>query len=545
MRERLSIALTATLGGTEHTIPGGNLRSLSLTMTSWGVQGTVTFLQQDDQAHGGQYTDAVLADFVKPDLASVSITVSARHWDSSTDEELPSIVTSGLVLRKSVVEKVFERGFDAPPVLYRVYTLHFADPAQVLWRQHFPCDLFTDKSFKDVIEAHKGDTITLSYDWDVITTQKPLFFFHLDPARGASFYDLVHWYLCQYGGVWTFEHAAGTYAVAGQKDESGTANALLRDDIASIESIFPALCRYKPRVRNSYAASPQTEVVENEQAATSMYQDILLRTPIAQDVDDRVTLETARPRTPGRELLLGFGRFPSVAVSPGSLLEVSTTGGFSEDLIASDEPFRVYALDLEARALDEGTEADYADSATDFELSISARLEAQSEKSLRQPTITEPHFPGHLEGKVVSEQGEDADITYQIYQDETTSLDQYKVKIPLFADQIITVPFDPYQGSGTFYIPAYKDARVLVSLHFQDAHIARLLDWREGARVPMEGQGEHLYLGKSGTSNTSILHDYEDDKPVLQIKRTNEKDTAILRIEEGKLTLQVKEEEGS
>jgi len=544
MKERLAITLSVKVGGVTHEVPGGDVRALSLEMTSHGVSGSVSFVVQDDQAHGGKYKDEVLADFQKPDLGEVEVSVKPSHWDTSLEKSTPAIATRGLILDKRVTEHTYVRGFDAAVVLFRTYTVTFVDAARGLWRQHFPCNLVVTKSFKDVIEAYKGSAITATYSWDVISTARPLIFFHLDPDRGASFYDLLVWFVREQNGVFTFDHAEGTYSFADAKPADGTAATLSRDEVMGLTSELPPTPRWQPRVLNTYAEAPKTEPIENAQAATSITRDVLLRTPVAGEVDARVTLEKARPLAPLREVILEFRCMPTVAVAPGSLLDVSSKGGFSEDLIASTEPFRVYSLELAAEALKGGPEIDYGDVAADFEVSLAARLEQKSDKAVRLPAITEPRFPGYLEGKVVSEQWEDTDLTYNIYQDADTSVDQYKVKIPIFENQIITCPFDPYQGSGNFYIPAYRDARVLVELYFDRANIARLLDWRPGARVPMEGQGEHLLLGVSDKSNTSILHDYEDKKPVLQIKRTNEKDTAMVRIEEGKLTIQVKENQG-
>ena len=49
----------------------------------------------------------------------------------------------------------FLKKLKGQPVLYRHYRIAFADPAYVLWRQHFPCDLMTGKSVKDLFEAHR------------------------------------------------------------------------------------------------------------------------------------------------------------------------------------------------------------------------------------------------------------------------------------------------------------------------------------------------------------------------------------------------------
>ena len=64
----------------------------------------------------------------------------------------------------------------------------FADPAQVLWGQHYPCQLYTNKSMVDVINDHLGDKITVSYDFSALSTSRPLVFLYL-PQGGASFWE--------------------------------------------------------------------------------------------------------------------------------------------------------------------------------------------------------------------------------------------------------------------------------------------------------------------------------------------------------------------
>ncbi len=544
MRENLEITLTLTIAGTEHAIAGGNVRGFSLCMEPWGVSGSIEFVMQDDASWGGKYTDDLLADFVKADLCEVSLSITPGHLETNTEADDAKITTSGIVLEKSVREDVIKRVLDDPAVLFRRYRVTFVDPAQALWRQHFPVALYTEKAFKDVVEAHKGDKITLTYDWDVITTTASITFFHLDPASRSSFYDLVIWYVRQRNGVFTFDHAEGTYSIKGVKDTSGEASQLVLDDLASMTSFFPEIPRYKPRVLNSYTETPRTELIENANAATGMFRDTLLRTPITQDVDDRVTLETARPLLPLREVEVSFRRFPTVAMSPGSLVNISTTGGHSANLLASTEPFRVIFLSLEARAADDGPEPTYGDTAANFSLECEARLEGQSEGRVRLPSVVDPRFPGHLEGKVLSAVGEDTDITYEFETDADTSLDLYRIKIPLFEDQEVNAPYEPESGAGNLYLPLYKNQRVIVAFDFGKATVIRMIDWRSEARVPMDGQGQHLFLGKTSTNNTSVLHDYQDEKPVLRVLRTNDKDTVLFRLEEGKLTLKVEEQEG-
>jgi hypothetical protein len=142
----------------------------------------------------------------------------------------------------------------------------------------------------------------------------------------------------------------------------------------------------------------------------------------------------------------------------------------------------------------------------------------------------------------VSEQGEDADVTYQIYTDANTSLETYKVTVPLWENQQLTTPFAPQMGQGNVYVPAYKNERVLLAIHLLRAQIVGLLDWRQEARLGMDVQGEQILFGKSDTSHTSVNHVYDGDDPVLNVARVHDKDTATLQIKEGALIITVKED---
>lgn len=544
MRERLAVAVTLTAGGTAHAIPGGNVRAVTLTLTPWGAEGTVELVVQDDKTRGGKYEDELFADFQKPDLAEITVSVKAVWSDVEKTPTLPAIETRGLVVARGVTEKVFERVFDEPPVIYRRYTVRFVDAARALWGQHHPTSLHVDQSFQDVLDANKGDKITLTYDWDKVSAAAPMIYFGLDPGRGASFYDLLIWYTDRGTGVLTFDHATGEYKLAKAKDASGTAAVLPRDDVGDVTWDIGEPVRYAPRVLNVAAESPKLSAITNADAATGIYRDVGLCTDVAQDVDDRVTLETARVRAPLTQMALSFERFPTVAVSPGSLVTVGSGGGFSTSLRATAGPLRVVTLTLAASALDQGPDKDYGDADTGFDLSLSARLEDKADPFVHLPAFRAPRFPGYLEGKALSEVGEDTDVTYQTYENADTSIDEYKIEIPAFESKQIKAPYMATQATGTFYVPVYKHAKVRVACFFGRAEIVRVLDHRPGAKVAQDGQGQHLLFGKNDTNQTSVLHDYQDDKPVFRVLRTNDKDTVLVKLEEGKLTLKVEETKG-
>jgi len=536
MKDRLRISLTLQCGGQAHQVPGGNVRALSLSMTPYGVEGSLELILQDDASKGGQYRDALLADFMKQDQAQVDLTLQAVHDDTGIAPERGKLRAGGIVVERQVEELFYLRGSNAT-ALARRYRVTFRDPASVLWRQHFPCDLLTQKSFADAVAAHRGG-VSVTCDWDVIQKTLPLVFFELEPQHGASFYDLVAWYLARYEGVLSYDQADRSYSIKGSKP-SPVAVPFVLGDIASLRTSWAEVPRAVTRVKNSYAEGATTTTLSNVSAATGVFRDIVLRTAIAKQASDRAALEKSRPLAPLRELSVEYGRFPSEAPLPNTVFSFSSLGQ-----AAGTSDYRVVGLELSARALSDTVEQNYGEASTGFELAISARLEEKAETRVRLPAFRAPRFPGAIEGKVVSEVGSAEELTYQTYTDQPTSADNYQVKVPLFTDQVVTAPYEPYSGSGALYLPLYKGQRVLLAFEFDSVRVRELLVWRGEAKVPLAGQGQHLFLGKTAKNNTSVLHDYQAEKPVFRILRTNQSDTSFFKLEEGKLTLKVEEKAG-
>lgn len=539
--DRLAITLTLTAGGTAHAIAGGAVKELTLELSSYGFCGSLSFVLQDDTAHGGGFRDDLLADFTKPDLLEVALQVAAVHVSPEAGEPTP-ISVAGLVTDKAVSEVLF-RQLPEQPVLVRRYRIWFADPAQVLWSQHFPCQLYTSKSMADVISDHVGAKITVRNDFAELTTPQRLVFLHLPRQAGASFWDFLHWYLEARAGVLSYDHAAATYVIAASKSEAGATLKLFGDDVASAELRYPAVPRYAPVVLTSYATSPRTEPVTQAQAQTGIRSDVLLRTPISQEVDDQVALQRKLTVVPLGLAHLEFARLPGPALIPGALVELSAANRWSSESALVGVTWRVRELRLTATAPADPMDRDLQLTSTGYRVQVSAQLEQKAEPSVPRPPFRAPVYPGLVEGKVVSEQGKDGEKTYQVNRDEDTSLDEYQVKVPLWDDQIVSAPFEPILGSGNLYLPSYRDERVLLALDVHHAVIARLLEWRAGAPLSMEVQGQHLLFGKSDDSQTSVNHVYDGDKPVFNVARKNQTDTALIQLKEGTLFLQVKEQE--
>lgn len=539
-QDRLTLSLTLTISGTAHTIPGGNIKGFELDLTSWGFSGSASFDVANDASHGGGQTDALLAAFLKQDLVEVTLSVGALWGWPETSTSIQPVSVTGLVTRKSLSE-VTTTSLSEDPVLVRRYQVEFADPAAVLWKQHFPCVLYTQKSVQDVVDAQKGSAIAVTYSSTTLGTALPLFFLNLDTEKGASFYDFILWYLDRNAKVWAYDFAAKGYKISDAKDASGTAVSLFGDDVGRASIVFPEVCRASAAVLNSYTESVANKPVTNAQVVTGMRKDYLMRSPIAQDTDDRVTLETSRLVLRSNEVELQFRRFPTISIQPGTLLSFLTANLWSSEASLLTPTWRVWRYRL--RGLAQGdVESDRDLPSTTYDIEVTANLEQQSEAFVHLPPFTVPWYPAYVEGKVVSEQGADSDITYQMYTDDKTKLNSYKISVPLWDDQQITVPYAPNMSTGAIFMPAYKNARVLLAIGLLTAEIAEILDWRADAQLTMDVQGEKIQFGKGATKGTSISHTYDGEKPTLNVARVHEKDNASIVISEGSLVITVTED---
>ncbi len=538
--DRLAVSVTLTIAGTSYDFAGGGVPYVELNLHAHAFSGTIDLLVQDDTAQGGGFVDELLEPFLGADLVKVTVEVAAVHHNAETSDALKPIRVEGLVTRKTMEEGLLRRSADQP-ILVRRYRLQLADPAQVLWNQHFPCQLYTDKTPQAIIDEHTGEHITFTYDWSVLSQTKAQWFVHLPPEREASFYDFVLWLTDERDGVLAYDYAQQQYALTALKDTATPAQALFGDDVHTAEIVVPPAPRHVVVVADSYGDGPRSEKVEQDQAVEGVRHDRPMRSVISQQVDDAVALQRTRLRLPKYEAQLTFGRVPTVDVVPGSQLTLAAANRWNADSALITPTWRVRELYLRATAATDALDRDHQLASTGYSVSISAGLEQSDDDRMVLPGYRAPHYPAYVEGKVVSDKGEEQDKTYQTYRNETTSLDEYTVRVPLYADQNVTAPFEPGQGSGNVYVPSYREERVLLAMELETSRIERLLDWREGAALSMDVQGEQILLGKSATSHTSITHVYEDANPVFSVVRTHDDDGSRIEMSEGQLLMQVAE----
>lgn len=536
--DRITLTLELAIGESTYSVPAGNLKNFNLELSSYGFKCRADwwFVALQNQSE-----DELFASFVTQDLITATLTIDRTFDEVGVTTE--SLIVKGLVGKKQVSERAFG-DVQGEPILQRRYEIEFEDRASLLWRQHFPNALYVDQSLKDLIEDNKPAGLTIDYDWTRVETTYPIHSLGLgDEGNHASFYDFIFWILDAENAGLFFDAAEEKYSIKGAKSSEGTAIAVLREDIDFSEARFPALFRHSVSVLNGYAeATTKKTDVANEKGVTGTRRDVLLNTPIDSVPTALSELETKRIQQPEPELFLRFARYPSVTMKPGNLYELGD--GWSDKIFQNGKTYRLYRLDIRANAVSQVAADDLESDTNNYQFEIEAALELSTDLTFKAPSFIRPRWPYYVEGKVISEVGETTQGTYQMYPDDTTSLEYYHVKVPLWDKQII-VPYNPALISGHFYFPAYRDERVLLALEFRSAWIKRFLDWRPGAKLPKETQGDHILFGKKAKDETSVRHVYEDAKPVLSITRTNDTDTQTIKISEGVIFLETKEESGS
>ncbi|WP_437774488.1 hypothetical protein [Sorangium sp. So ce1097] len=536
--DRLTATLTLTIGGQAFSIPAGDIKRLELDLAPHGFSGGAEFWFVGVAAES---EDELFARFVARDAIEVSLTV-ARTFDE-VEEDASPMTLKGLVTEKSAVERAFP-DVAGEPVLQRRYGVRFADRACALWREHHPTALYVDSSIEELVAANTPAGVTVECPWSAAATKRPVLSLGLGvDGNDASFYDFLFWLLHRENAGLYYDAAADTYALVSAKPSEGDAEELRRAAVASIEAVFPPVRRDVVSVLNAFTdAAVRKKSVANDDAAEGVRTDFLIRSPVEGHLDSREATENERARQRMPEARVALRTFPATPLLPS--MRVALGEGFSDRLYQHGKTYRVVSARIAAEAARQEATDDNGEEDNTYRITYDLALELESDPIFRYPEFRRPVWPFTVEGKVLSETGEEGQGTYQVYTEDGTSLDVYKVKVPLWDDKQVIAPFEPYFMSGHFYFPAIRDERVLLELEFDRARICAFLDWRPGARLPLDTQGNHLLVGKGAKDQTSIRHDYVDARPRLTIQRTMDNDLQVITISEGTIRLETQETQG-
>ena len=535
--DALDMALELGIGGEVFKIPGANIKFLRISLRPYGFNARLSFWVSSETRE-----DKLFSRFIKHDLIEVTLNVEPHF--KPQDIEIESLALHGFVTGKAVLKELTIENVHLKdnPVLYRHFRIDFADPARVLWGQHFPCDLLVDGTVKDLIEANKATGVNLKYEWEALDEKFAINTLPVESGeKEAGFYDFIVWYTATHNGVFSYNLKENEYTLSGSKDQTGQPINMSKLEIAEHSIAFPPTIRYNDRLINAFSENQQKKETSRDQAKESLRHDILLRLPIASDFEKAFNLESKKQKIRSHEIHLTHCRFPQITYRPDIFIKLESSL-WSDEIFSHGTEYRVRDIFLQARAVNEEPDADHNMEYSRYNINMRSRLELKDDDALNLPFFKTPSYPIYVEGKIVSEQGNEEEETYQIYEHPQTALDQYRVKIPIFDNKEVVVPFEPLFAPGHFYFPPYKGQRVLVALDFHTARIERFLDWRPEGRLPMDSQGNHLLMGKTASSKTSINHVYVDNQPQLNVKRTSDNDTEKIQLHEGTIILETKEE---
>ncbi len=532
--ESLRIDIVLEINGKKFKIPGGNIKTCKLNLHSFGFDGKAEFGLFSDLSE-----DKLFPLFITPDIIKVNLSIVRVY--NIRDKNPEPLIVEAYVTEKSVRESIYKK-VKKKPVLQRFYEISFEDIPAVLWKQHFPVKLYTGKKISDVFQDHSVDGISLEIDESVQEKINEMVFLGLEKKHGgASFYDFFIWYVNAADIVLNYDYNDAKLKLSKEKPSSDPSSVFRPSEVDEIRTLYPETIRYNTQILNVHSEKYQELKIVQDQAVKGIVQDIVMRTSITKEIDDRKKTETLKLKNNLEQIEIICKEYPSKNCTIGTMVKFAKEHWSSMNLL-SGKNFRVFQINISAIADEQELSENYNAAHAGYNMDMSIRMEIENNPCVHIPFFKNPEYPVMVEGKIVSESGEDSDKTYQIYTDAETSLENYTVYIPLW-DLKVKAPFIPGIHTGHFYFPAFKNARVLVAMYLDHACITSFLDWGEGSRLPMDTQGNHILFGKNGSSETSMKYIYSEGKPVFTVKRTSNSDTEIIKMEEESIIIQTKDEE--
>jgi hypothetical protein len=532
--DTLKLQLNLTINSDIFNIPGGNIKNCQLNLYAYGFEGKLDFW-----ISSASVKDPLFSKFIKPDLVEMRLSIQGVY-------DLPSpapepLVIVGIVTKKSVREITY-KDVSGNPVLQRHYEIFFKDAPQVLWKQHFPTELYIEKKMADILKANAMEGISLEMEWDVLQRKQAVTCLGLgNDLNEASFYDFLMWYVKCYNGVCTYNYKTQFLKLSNRKTTEKSSITFHPEEIDDLCIHMPETCRQNIRILNAYSDSPKKIEVTQDQAVSGTSKDIILRTEIVKELDMRKNLEASKLRYRQHEIEIGLKQFPAKTFRIGSMVKFESEE-WSDKTFYQKKAYRVHEIRLTANAKEQGADHDYNAEFTIYDMVMTTRMEYEDNPAVMLPHFKTPYYPIRVEGKIVSLAGKPTDKTYQIYSNPKTSQDYYSVFIPLWNSPVM-VPFTPDITTGHFFFPAFTNSRVLLDVYYDRAEITDFLDWGEGTRLTMDSQGNHILFGKSEASETSIKYVYKDNKPLFNIQRVWGTDTELIQMEDGGIIIETKEDE--
>lgn len=544
--DHLDFTLKLKIKGKEFLIPGGNVKDCQLDCHLYGFKGSLFFSLPDDSS----YTDKLIKAFVKEDLIEVELAIMPV-FNLPKPPPKPFKV-KGLVTEKQVQEEVYE-GLKKPKILYRHYRIRFADPAKVVWQQHYPCELYVKQTMEQVIKAQLTSHITLKMNLPALKTKQAMICLGMAFAdtlnngthhhyNRASFYDFIISYAATHHAYFYYDYSKQTYQISADRPKPGKNKPFQPAEILRITTYWRESKRYQVQLLNAVVKQPKKETLSQKEAIEGVRHDHLLRENVSSVLTKYKTNVKTKLKNHGENLDIQFSRWPVQTFVPGSVFSANKKV-WPQDLSYAANKYRTRRIQIHASKIHDNSEVDIHNTSTAYRLRYQTQNELNDCDKPDLPVYIPVAYPIQVEGIVVSTIGdEETDKTYDYEKNKETSKQQYKIKIPLW-DKVILIKAKPDTMNPHFYFPHYKNTKLLINMDLYKASIKRVLDWGDRVALPLDTQGNHLLLGKNKDNETSIKHIYEGENPALLVKRKKEDDNEQIKLKEGTLILETNWEE--
>ncbi len=423
-------------------------------------------------------------------------------------------------------------------VSFREYCIEFCDPAQALWKEHFPIALYTRSSVSDVIKKNSNLLINVKVKSTTLSVPQDQIFLGLNKqnrlSERASFYDWLMWRLDETDHVFSYDYSQNIYQIL-ERPKRPKPFQVFAADIAKIITTRPLGRFYQETLMNDSARIAATQPILNLLALSPLRQDRWFHTPTPLEFEAEYAKRFARFSQPTPSFVVYFKRFPSRPFPPGVGIDFHLDPiDFPNHkfVIPKDakKTNRVFRMQLNLETTEDDVLPKFKGRSTGmFRCSLSVHLQSGRDTEPRLPRYTQPYYPMEVEGIVWSMIGMPGTQVWENQTDILTGQQYYEIQLPVFGCQRVKTPFVPNQQPGQFFFPAYRKERVLVSLYYDRSELARYLDWRPMGTLPSLVQGNQLMMGQDFTNGAKHTLVYEKDVPEYIIQRQRYSSVQFIR----------------
>jgi hypothetical protein len=542
--DRLEITLTLQIKGESYIIPCGNVKNLELDCQYYGFSGALGFSIPED----GSRVDKLLKPFTTEDLIEVALSIAPVIPPPVDNPPLP-LILNGIVTKKTLQEELYLQTKDID-VYYRHYKIWFADAAQVLWKQHFPCELFVEESMESVFKQQLTPQIKLDMTLPAMKLKHPMICLGLglddqynngsrQDYNDASFYDFVLNYVNTHHAHLQYDYSKQSYSITEERVKPQASKTFPSMEILSITTQWEDTQRYQIQLLNALVDKPKMETINNLQAVEGIRHDVLMREPVADKVNSYKDKAAACLAAKQELQEIQFSTWPVVTFAPGYDFSVDKKT-WGKDPFFTNKKYRAFQILIKADIESEAAEHQIQnDTNAVYNLCYQVMAEPETSQYPRLPEVKLAAYPVQVEGQVISTVGDETkkDKTYDLVRHQVTQRDQYKIKIPLW-DKVILIEEEPDRMHPRFYFPYDRDDKLLIDLYCYKGQVSRVLDWGLRTKLAQKTQGNHVLFGKNDKNETSMSHIYEGENPVLHIKRLKEEDNEHIKLKDGTLILE-------